>query len=220
LAADSGKATLGKGVRSTPTSARDVEHTHLGWWSSTTAARRTTAAKGATRCGGADIRSAATGKAHVRRVSIKTSEPGIFEIVAPISLSHPTSSLVGTHHRQKCLWRYARVLVKAHRPSRRSPYSVNHKGSVRAVLSALADRERQTRHEERQTNHLWLWFPPPCFPFEGMGKPMLGGGLYITSDDGVRGSGRDLRRPKRGGFSPDFPPNSGTTGVAHEPRSL
>jgi hypothetical protein len=44
-------------------------------------------------------------------------------------------------------------------------------------------------------------------------------GAAITSDKGVRGSSRGLRRPEQGDFSHAFPPGSSTTGVAHEPRS-
>jgi hypothetical protein len=51
------------------------------------------------RFGNADFRSAAAKKNHVRRVLVKTSVPGTFEIGAPIRLSHSTSFLVGTHHR-------------------------------------------------------------------------------------------------------------------------
>jgi hypothetical protein len=39
-----------------------------------------------------------------------------------------------THHRRECLTRCARVIAKAHRPYRRPPCSVNHKGMVHEVL--------------------------------------------------------------------------------------
>jgi hypothetical protein len=45
------------------------------------------------------------------------------------------------------------------------------------------------------------------------------GGAAIISDDGVRGSSWGLRQHERGGFSLASPPISGTTGVAHEPRT-
>jgi hypothetical protein len=62
LAADSQEATPRKGARSTSNIAHEVEHTHLRGWSSTPTTRRTTAARGAARYGGADFRSAAAGK--------------------------------------------------------------------------------------------------------------------------------------------------------------
>jgi hypothetical protein len=62
LAVDIWEASLGKGARSTSTSAHEVEHTHPGGWSATSAARRTAAATRVTRYGGVDLRSAASGK--------------------------------------------------------------------------------------------------------------------------------------------------------------
>jgi hypothetical protein len=44
------------------------------------------------------------------------------------------------------------------------------------------------------------------------------GGAATVSDEGVRGWSRGLRRLERGFFLHAFLPNSGTTGVAYEPR--
>jgi hypothetical protein len=52
-AADSREPTLEKGARSKSTIAHEVEHTNPRGWSSTPTMRRTTAARGAARCGGA-----------------------------------------------------------------------------------------------------------------------------------------------------------------------
>jgi hypothetical protein len=44
------------------------------------------------------------------------------------------------------------------------------------------------------------------------------GGVTTTSGGDVHGSRRDRRRLERRDFHKPFPPSSGTTGVAHEPR--
>jgi hypothetical protein len=62
VSADSRKVVLGKGARSTSTIAHEVEHTHPRGWSSAPTTRRTSAAKGAARFSGADIRLVAAGK--------------------------------------------------------------------------------------------------------------------------------------------------------------
>jgi hypothetical protein len=133
LAADNRIASLEKGARSASTIAPEVEHTHPRGWRSTSTTRRTAAAIGAARCGGADIRSAAAGKPCTGDF-VKTSVPVTFEFEASIWLSHPTSPLVGTRRRHECLMRCARVIVKAHRPYRRPHGNVSHKGRARAVL--------------------------------------------------------------------------------------
>jgi hypothetical protein len=58
LEADRREAALGKGARSMSTSAPHVEHTHKMGWNSTFPARRTSAAKGLARFGGANHRPA------------------------------------------------------------------------------------------------------------------------------------------------------------------
>jgi hypothetical protein len=57
---------------------------------------------------------------------------------------------------------------------------------------------------------------PPKEEDKARWRDATGGGAII-SDEGVRGSRRDLRRPERGGFSPS-PPSSRTTGVTQERR--
>jgi hypothetical protein len=62
LAVGSREAAQGKGARSTSTSAPQVEKAHPDGWSSIPIVRRTTAARGAARSGGVDLRFAAAGK--------------------------------------------------------------------------------------------------------------------------------------------------------------
>jgi hypothetical protein len=74
---DSREAAPWKGTRLMSIVALEVKHSHPREWNSTSATRRTAAARGAARSGGPYYRSAAA-KKPVRMVSVKTSVPGAF----------------------------------------------------------------------------------------------------------------------------------------------
>jgi hypothetical protein len=129
--------------------------------------------------------------------------------------------------------RCARVIAKAHRPCRRPPGCViDHKGSVRAVLFGSAGASllettgsrpgeygRGGRSEARQPIVDVVFSPLARWAGEAYARRGdETGGTAIISDEGVRESGKGLRRHERGGLLPAFPPNSGTTEVAKEPR--
>jgi hypothetical protein len=90
---------------------------------------------------------------------VKMSVPGTFEVGSPITLSHLTSHLVCTHHRQECLTRCAWVFETPPPLPGITLGNVNHKGRVRAVFYGLAGAgnnwqptgAKQTRREERDT---------------------------------------------------------------------